>query len=92
MRSHRSPNSSSRPPTITRSTPIGSSVRAAPSAATSAVSATIAAPTPASAEDQLRVAPTASTIVSASTASTVHARNTDTASPSSGPLRDIRSS
>jgi len=54
--------------------------------ASSAARTAAAAPTPASAADQLRVCPTASTIVSASTASTAHARNTDSASPISAPL------
>ena len=86
MRSHCRPKINSRPPTSTRSTSIGSEVIAGPSAATITASASTAAPTPLIAEDQLRVLPTASTIVSASTASTVQARNTDSASPSSAPL------
>src|SRR5271167_2095333 len=71
---------------IRRSTAIGSAVSAGPSAATTAASATVATATPESAEDQLRVVPTASTIVSASTASTAHAKKTEIARPSSGPL------
>ena len=51
-----------------------------------ATSAMKAAPAPASAERQLRVVPTASTIVRASTASTAQARKTETASPSAWPL------
>ena len=43
-----------------------------------------------SADRQLRVVPTASTIVSASTPSTAQARNTATASPSSWPLMACR--
>ena len=86
MRSHCRPKINSSPPTTTRSTSIGSEVMAGPSTATIAASASIAAPAPLIAEDQLRVLPTASTIVSASTASTVQARNTDRASPSSAPL------
>ncbi len=64
---------------------MGSAVRAGPSAATIAASTRVAAPTPNSAERQLRVTPTASTIVNASTASTAQARNTDTARATSCP-------
>ena len=86
MRSHCRPKINNMPPTITRSTPIGREVMAGPSAATITASASAAAPAPPIAEDQLRVLPTASTIVSASTASTAQARNTETASPISAPL------
>ena len=86
LRSHCRPKISSRPPTARRSTSIGSDVSAGPSAATITASASAAAATPPSAEDQLRVVPTASTMVSASTASTAQARNTDTASPISAAL------
>ncbi len=85
MRSHCSPNTSSSPPTTTRSALIGTAVRAGPSAATITARASVAAATPVSDQRQLRVMPTASTIVSASTASTAQARNTETARPSSGP-------
>src|SRR5690349_16619118 len=77
---------SSRPPTTTRSVLSGSAVNAGPSAAVIAASTIPAAPPPISAERQPRVIPTASTIVSASTASTAQATNTETASPSSWPL------
>ena len=86
MRSHCRPKINSRPPISTLSRSIGSEVIARPSAATITASVRVAAPTPLSAEDQLRVLPTASTIVSASTASTVQARNTARASPTSAPL------
>jgi len=86
LRSHCRPKISSRPPTITLSTPIGREVSVGPSAATIAASASVAAPTPLSADDQLRVAPTARTMVNASTASTAQARNTDSTSPISAPL------
>ena len=66
---------------MTLRVPIGSEVSADPRVATIAASASVAAPAPPSADDQLRVVPTASTIVSASTASTVQARNTDRARP-----------
>src|SRR6202000_147059 len=80
LRSHCRPNTSSSPPTTTRRTPIGIEPTAGPSAAPTTESATPPAPTPYTPERQLRVVPTASTIVSASTASTVQARNTETAS------------
>jgi hypothetical protein len=86
LRSHCRPKINSRPPTTTRSTSIGSEVMVGPSAATITVSASVAAPTPLIADGQLRVAPMARTIVNASTASTVQARNTDRTSPSSAPL------
>jgi hypothetical protein len=57
----------------------------APVEAIRAVSASTAAAHPYSEADQLRVLPTASTSVSASTASTAQARNTETASANSGP-------
>src|SRR5947209_1824792 len=85
LRSHCSPNTSNRPPTATRSASIGSAVSAGPSPATTIASRPPAAPTPYSAEDQLLVEPTASTIVSASTASTALASITDRASPISVP-------
>jgi hypothetical protein len=53
---------------------IGITLRAGPSAATIAPSTTAAAPTPNIVERQPRTVPTASTIVSASTASTALAR------------------
>src|SRR5205085_3565582 len=68
------------------SSSIGSEVIALPSAATIAARITAAAPAPDSADGQLRVVPTASTIVRASTASTAQARNTETANPSSAPV------
>src|SRR4051812_39773741 len=59
---------------ITRSVSIGSLEIDGPSAPTSAASASSAAPTPTSAERHPRVTPTARTMVSASTISTVLAR------------------
>src|SRR2546430_1192016 len=61
---------SSRAPTISRRLSNGSCVRAGPNAATATANATVAVTQPYSEEDQLRVLPTARTIVSASTAST----------------------
>ena len=85
LRSHCRPNTSSSPPTTTRTS--GSGARSAP-----------AQPCDHDGEGDRRggrlrtrwsartaVVPIASTIVSASTASTAQARNTDTASPSSAP-------
>jgi hypothetical protein len=69
-----------------RRSSIGSDVSALPAPTTNAPSARTAAPAPNRAEDQLRVYPTAITIVKASTASTAQARNTDTMRPSSAPL------
>ena len=54
---------------------MGITVRAGPSAATTAARARPAAPAPIRVERQPRVTPTASTIVSASTISTAQARN-----------------
>ena len=70
---------------MTRKVLSGRRVNAGPNAAISAASTRVAAPHPYSEEDQLRVVPTASTIVSASTASTEQARKTETTSASSGP-------
>jgi hypothetical protein len=68
--SHWRPKISNSPPTPTLKTSIGSAVSAGPRAATIAESTTVATLTPVIVEDQLRVVPTASTIVNASTAST----------------------
>ena len=86
MRSHCSPKVSSRPPTTSRSALIGSVVSAGPRAAVTPRAPPWPRPTPVSAERQLRVTPTASTIVSASTASTAQARKTESASPAWVPL------
>ena len=77
LRSHCRPNVSSKPPTTSRSALIGMRVSAGPSAATITASASVAAPSPVSAERQPRETPAASTIVSASTNSTALARNAD---------------
>src|SRR3954452_23399207 len=76
LRSHCRPNTSSMPPTTSRSASIGSTVRAGPRTATIAASASSAAATPASAERQPRATPAASTTVTASTPSTAHAPKT----------------
>ena len=55
-------------------------VSAGPNAAISTARASVAAPHPYNEEGQLRVVPTASTIVRASTASTQQARKTDATS------------
>src|SRR5205085_142582 len=82
---HCSPKLNSSAPTTSRSVLIGSCVSAGPNVATNAASVAVAAAQPYSEEDQLRVLPTASTIVRASMASTAHARKTETTSASSGP-------
>ena len=71
-----------------RRTSIGTSINARPNTATSAARAITAAPAPSREDSQLRLLPTASTIVSASTASTAEARKTETTSVSSTPLMD----
>src|SRR3954452_1900727 len=73
-------------PTRIRRSSTGSADRPPPISATAAARATRATPTPVKAERQLRVDPTASTIVSASTHSTALARNTEAAVPRSAPL------
>jgi hypothetical protein len=65
---------------------MGTDVKALPRPATMPASSSAPAPTPASAEGQWRVCPTAITIVSASTASTAQAKKTEIASPSSAPV------
>ena len=87
LRSHCRPKISSRPPTTRCRTSIGSAVSAGPDRGDDRRPAPAARRRRrASAERQLRVVPTASTIVSASTASTAQARKTETASPASAPL------
>jgi hypothetical protein len=75
---HCNPTINSRPPTTSRSAGKGTSVRAGPSAATITTSTATPPTTPAIAERQSRLVPAASTIVSASTASTRQAKNTAT--------------
>src|SRR5262245_26121173 len=70
LRSHCSPKASSSAPTTRRSVSIGIALSAEPSATTTAASVSNPAPTPRSVDRQPRTTPTASTIVSASTAST----------------------
>ncbi len=75
MRNHCSPKISNSPPTTTRSASIGMVAIAGPSAPTMTARAPSAAATPHAADRQLRVTPTARTIVNASTISTAEARN-----------------
>src|SRR5581483_4226617 len=78
LRSHCRPKTSSRPPTTRRSPASGIAVTAGPSSATTPASDASPTATPVRAERQSRLVPAASTIVSASTASTAQARKTDT--------------
>src|SRR6266508_2125108 len=90
LRSHWRPNTSSRLPTTSCSSASGSQVVSAyPAARVKAASAATAAATPERAERQLRVAPIASTMVSASTNSTKDAVKVATSRPSVTP-RSIR--
>jgi hypothetical protein len=86
LRSHCKPKISNRPPTRRRRTPIGKAVSAGPRPAITAASTREATAVPESAERQLRVLPTAKTIVNASTASTALARKTEIARLASAPL------
>ena len=74
FRSHCRPNDKSSAPTTSRNVEIGIALSAGPSAATIPASTIVAAPSPYIVERQPRTVPTASTIVSASTASTALAR------------------
>ena len=74
LRSQRMPNRISRTPTTNCSMVIGTSASSGPNASTSAASTASASAAPISAGRQLRVTPTASTIVKASTTSTKEAR------------------
>ena len=75
MRSHCRPNTSRIVPTTSRSESMGMWVSAGPNPATMTLRAPTAAATPHPADRQPRVTETARTIVSASTISTLHARN-----------------
>src|SRR3954451_12343888 len=94
LRSHCSPNTSSRPPTTRRSVLIGNAVNAEPRIATMSANASRAAQTPNQVERQSRVTPTARTTVTASTASTAQARKRRGRGASRGsclrPLEDLR--
>ena len=83
LRSHCRPKVSSRPPTKSRSTPMGMAVSAGPRAATTTTRTPRPAAVPAQAERQPRTVPIASTMVAASTASTAQAANTASSSPAS---------
>src|SRR6201993_4261301 len=76
LRSHCSPKMASSAPTTSRSAVSGSSVIVGPSTATIAVSATRAAAMPWKVDRHSRVRPAASTMVSASIASTAQATKT----------------
>ena len=76
MRSHCRPKIASSAPTTTRSAVSGSSLIAGPTAAVITASATRAAAMPWKVDRHSRVMPVASTIVSASTASTTQAMKT----------------
>lgn len=75
FRSQRMPNRISSTPTTNCSVVIGTSASSGPNASTSAASNARAKAAPVSAGRQLRVTPTASTMVKASTTSTKEARN-----------------
>ena len=76
LRSHCSPKMASSAPTTNRSAVSGSSVIVGPSAATIAASTSRAAAMPWNVDRHSRVRPAASTMVSASIASTAQATNT----------------
>src|SRR5664280_1510773 len=78
LRNQPTPNTSNNPPTKRRRYEIGIAEIAGPRTTTITVSVITAVAPPISADRHPRVVPAANRIVSASTASTMHARNTAT--------------